>query len=254
MLGVTKGIEGWNSQKNNVERLMDNASYTSAHPDDTLVLAGPPRFSDVQLQATTGWDSLLPIGMMQTFQLTSQKPTQPLMAIGSGRSFFVSGKSQTTWRIGRLFCNGRNLLRVLYHNVAAAGINIQNMDDPPVPGTGNALTPFYINLDSELFYIPFGLGVIFRDKAKDNLGAGYLELSMLNTYTMGFTAGQNMIMEDVGGMCDRVFPFSISSITGSPGVPRVTIDQVIGFADVSAYLPTGNPGNEHLFENNNPSF
>ena len=50
MLGVTKGIEGWNSQKNNVERLMDNASYTSAHPDDTLVLAGPPRFPHRLLQ------------------------------------------------------------------------------------------------------------------------------------------------------------------------------------------------------------
>ena len=256
MLGVTKGIEGWNSQKNNVERLMDNASYTSAHPDDTLVLAGPPRFSDVQLQATSGWDSLLPIGMMQTFQLTSQKPTQPLMAIGSGRSFFVSGKSQTTWRIGRLFCNGRNLLRVLYHNVAAAKVPIENMDDPPVPdvgGMGNAETPFYINLDSELFYVPFGLGVIFRDKAKDNLGAGYLELSMLNTYTMGFTAGQNMIMEDVGGMCDRVFPFSISSLASQPGVPRQTIDEVIGFADVGPSLPTGQGGDNFLFENN-PSF
>jgi hypothetical protein len=253
MLGVTKGIEGWKSQSNNVERLMDNASYTSAHPDDTLVLAGPPRFSDVQLQATTGWDSLLPIGMMQTFQLTSQKPTQPLMAIGSGRSFFVSGKSQTTWRIGRLFCNGRNLLRVLYHNVAAENVPIQNFDDPPVPLAGSALTPFYINLDSELFYIPFGLAVIFRDKAKDNLGAGYLELSMLNTYTMGFTAGQNMIMEDVGGMCDRVFPFSISDITGAPGVSRQTIDTVIGFADVSDQLPTGNSGSNFLFENN-PAF
>jgi len=76
---------------------------------------------------------------------------------------------------------------------------------------------------------------------------------MLNTYTMGFTAGQNMIMEDVGGMCDRVFPFSISSITGSPGVPRTTIDQVIGFSDVSAYLPTGNAGDDFLFEDN-PSF
>ena len=94
MLGVTKGIDGWNSQKNNVERLMDNASYTAAHPDDTLVLAGPPRFSDVQLQKTSGWDSLLPIGMMQTFQLTSQKPTQPLMAIGSGRSFVPVKRNQ----------------------------------------------------------------------------------------------------------------------------------------------------------------
>ena len=45
-LGITKGVTSWRSQRNNVERHMDNAAYTSAHPDDTLVLAGPPRFSD----------------------------------------------------------------------------------------------------------------------------------------------------------------------------------------------------------------
>ena len=137
-LGVTKGLNGWNSQQNNVERLTDNAAYTSAHPDNTLVLAGPPRFMDVSQSSTTGFSSLLAIGLMQTFQITSQKPTQPLQAIGSGRTYFVSGKSQTTWRIGRLFCNGRNLLRVCYHNAVGGGLELQKFDDPPVAGGSSA--------------------------------------------------------------------------------------------------------------------
>jgi hypothetical protein len=238
-LGITKGIGTWKSQQNNVERLMDNAAYTSAHPDNTLVLAGPPRFMDVGQEATAGFASLLAVGMMQTFQITSQKPTQPLQAIGSGRVYFVSGKSQTTWRIGRLFCNGRNLLRVCYHNAVAGGVSVQLLDDPPVASGANQFSPYYINLDSELYYVPFGLGVLFKDKAQDLIGAFYVELCMISTYTIGFTAGQNMIMEDVSGLCDRLYPFLPSQVAQA-AVPRPTIDAVIGFSAAdSAVLPTG---------------
>jgi len=228
-LGVTKGITNWRPQQQTVERVTDNAAYTAAHPDDTLVLAGPPRKTTASQSATQGVQSLLAIGMLQTFQVTSQKPTQPMAAIGSGRSYFVSGKSQSTWRIGRLFCNGRNLLRVLYHNVVAANIDPSRFDDPASMNThGAGVSNMFINLDSELFYIPFGLATIFRDKVQNNLGGFYAELSMLNTYTLGFTAGQNMLMEDVGGMCDRLLPFSASK-AAEIGVPLDLIDRSIGF-------------------------
>ena len=224
-LGITKGITNWRPQQQSVERVTDSIAYTTSHPDDTLVLAGPPRKSTAEESATQGERSLLAIGMLQTFQITQQKPTQPLAAIGSGRSYFVSGKSQTTWRIGRLFCNGRNLLRVLYHNCVAAGVDVSKFDDPA------ALTQYnnyFINLDSELFYIPFGLPALFRDKLHNKTGGFYAELCMLNTYTLGFTAGQNMIMEDVGGMCDRLMPFNATeAITAQ--VPLSTIDKAIGF-------------------------
>lgn len=224
-LGITKGIANWNSQQQTVERFTDNAAYTSGHPDDTLVLAGPPRMGDVNQGSTKDWNSLLAIGMMQGFQFTSQKPTQPLQAIGSGRAYFVSGKSQTTWRIGRLFCNGRNLLRVLYHNAVAGGVQVQDFDDPA------AIAPtdlYYINLDSELYYVPFGLASIFRDKMKDLIGAVYLELCMVQTYGVGFNAGQQMVMEDVSGMCDRILPFHPTEVATS-GAIRETVDEVIGF-------------------------
>lgn len=227
-LGITKGISTWNSQQRTVERFTDNSAYTSAHPDDTLVLAGPPRKADAGNGEQPGWQSLLAIGMMQGFQFTSQKPTTPLQAIGSGRSYFVSGKSQTTWRIGRLFCNGRNLLRVLYHNAVAGGVPVQNFDDPAVAQDPSEL--YYGNLDSELYYVPFGIGAIFRDKIKDLLGAVYLELCMIQTYGVGFNAGQQMVMEDVSGMCDRVLPFRPTAVAVSSAM-RQTVDTVIGFVN-----------------------
>jgi hypothetical protein len=231
-LKVTKGISTWQVQGNNVERLMDNAAYSSAHPEDTLVLAGPPRFSDANQAETTGVSSLLAIGMLQTFQVTSQKPTQPMMAIGSGRTFYVSGKSQSTWRVGRLLTNGRNLLRVLYHNAVAAGLSVENFGDPVVPtGGGTVNSTFYINLDSELYYVPFGLGIMFKDKADEMLGAFYCELCMIQMYTLGFTAGQNMVLEDVSGLCDRLFPFSPVALLGETPLQRQTLDAMIGFTD-----------------------
>ena len=233
-LGITKGITSWKSQQQTVERFTDNAAYTSAHPDDTLVLAGPPREVDSdEADNAEGWKSLLAIGMIQGFQFNSQKPTQPMQAIGSGRSYFVSGKSQTTWRIGRLFCNGRNLLRVLYHNAVAGGVPVQDFDDKPALDTNDL---YYINLDSELYYVPFGLAAIFRDKVKDLIGAVYLELCMVQSYGVGFNAGQAMIMEDVNGMCDRVIPFRPTGVCDG-GAIRETVDAVIGFTEPSKTLP-----------------
>jgi hypothetical protein len=239
-LGITKGIGTWFAQAHSVERVTDNLAYTSAHPDDTLVLAGPPRKSSLNPTDpdTGGWQSLMAIGMMQTFQVTAQKPTQPLMAIGSGRSFYVSGKSQTSWRIGRLFANGRNLLRALYHNAVAGGVNVAKFDDPAAEEQYDNM---FLNLDSELFYVPFGLGAFFKDKVHDCIGGFYAELAMLNSYSLGFTAGQNMIMEDVGGMCDRLLPFRPTSVAKA-NVPRSTIDAVIGFTSSEAAVYTRNTG------------
>lgn len=237
-LGITKGIGTWQSQQRTVERFTDNAAYSSAHPDDTLVLAGPPRKIDAQEQSTSGWQSLLAIGMLQGFQFNSQKPTQPMQAIGSGRLYFVSGKSQTTWRLGRLFCNGRNLLRVLYHNAVAGDVPVQNFDDKPVALDSSDL--YYINLDSELFYVPFGLGSIFKDKIHNLIGAVYLELCMIQSYGVGFNAGQAMIMEDVNGMCDRVLPFRPTEVIATGSALRQTVDTVIGFVnDNMPYDGTG---------------
>lgn len=232
-LGITRGIASWTStQRHTVERFTDNAAYTSAHPDDTLVLAGPPRkmsVSQSDTSNTASWQSLLAIGMLQSFQFGSQKATQPMQAIGSGRSFFVSGKSQTSWSMGRLFCNGRNLLRVLYHNAVAGGLDVSKFDDSPV--AEHESDQYYINLDSELYYVPFGIGAIFKDKASDLIGAVYLELCMIQGYNVGFNAGQSMIMENVSGMCDRVVSFRPSSVIADVSVPRITIDKVIGFVN-----------------------
>ena len=228
-ISVTAGLGTWKLQQSHIERPMDSSAYEAAHPDDTLVLAGPARMASVDAsnsQQTA--KTLLAIGMLQSIQITQSKPTQPMMAIGSGRSFFVSGKSQTQWTIGRLFLNGRNLLRVLYHNFVAANGDAAAFDDPSAT---TRTSTFFTNLDSELFYVPFGLGVLFRDKVHNMLGSMYIELAMINSHAIGVTAGQNAILENVSGMADRVLPWTVSDGVTSGTAMQTTLDQVLDFTE-----------------------
>jgi hypothetical protein len=231
---VTKGLDTWAFQDNYVERLLDNAAYTSAHPDDTLILAGPARFNSTQVLADAGGspvnfaESLLAIGMMQGFSVSQSKPTQPVMAIGSGRQFFLSGKAQTSWNMQRLFVNGRNLLRALYTNARSAGIDVSKFDDPAA--AADPAEKFWINLDSELFLIPFGLGVFFRDKVHNNIGAFYMELCVIQSWQISFNAGGNIIAEAVSGLADRIVPIYPTEFSGNknPSYPATsTLDQSV---------------------------
>lgn len=200
-------VTDWKFNNSYVERLMDHSALTSAHPDDTLILAGPPRYLQ---DATVGGEfvgKLLPIGMVQQMQVTYQKPTTPVTAIGSTRQFYVSGKATGGANITRLFVNGRNLLRVLYTNAMQQGIDVSKFDDRAAAGKDSK---FFINLDSELYLIPFGLAVIFRDKIHDTLGSFYMELCAITAWSLAVTAGQTMIMENVNLLFDRAMPFDAS--------------------------------------------
>ena len=196
-------------------------------------MAGPPRVplpktgSAAPATSKSLQEQLLAIGHLQTVQFQQQKPTQPMMAIGSGRSFFVSGKAQGQATLGRLFVNGRNLLRVLNHNARRNSLNVQDMDDR---AANRLKSQFYINLDSELYLIPFGLGVIFRDKIHDLLGGFYTELTMITSYAVAFSAGQNMILEQSNLVFDRMKPFFETDVM-KYDVTKATLDNVMGFVD-----------------------
>jgi hypothetical protein len=221
----TKGLDSWRYQAQYVERIMDNAAYTAAHPDDTLVLVGPPRKK--MWKAGHPDRDLVAIGMLQAFQVAQQKPTMPVQTIGSGRSFFLSGKSSVTWQAGRLFVKGPNFIKALYANALAAGVKPDTFDEPV---RATPTSDYLVNLDSELLLVPFGLAVAFRDKSHNTLGGVYLELCCMNSWTIGANAGQNMIMENVAGMCDRLLPWDPGTVL-EEHQSSDEIDEAIGFTD-----------------------
>lgn len=233
-LGVTKSLGTWKFQKHHVERMLDNATYDAVHPDDTLILAGPARKG---VAAPSTPRTLMALGMFQSFGMQTQAPVAPVMGIGSGRSFFLRGKSQSSWNLQRVMINGRNLLRALYHNATeVAGLSPELFDDP---ASLTKTSQFFINLDSELYYIPFGLALIMRTKSRTLVAGCYLELCMINSYGTQIQAGQSMVAEMVSGMCDRILPFQATdSISGIEGNGRAAMDAVLGLA--ANVFPTAN--------------
>ncbi len=197
---ITQSLDTWTAQQNYVERAMDNSALTAGHPDTTLVLAGPARYTGKDVI-----EKLTPIGALINFQISSNVPLQPMQQIGSGRTFYTRGKGNVSFSIQRLFVNGRSLLRVLKTVAIQDGIPIQHMDDPAMAGDSGD-DPFVFNLDSELFYIPFGLAILFQDKTRRPIGAIYLESTMIQAHSISVSAGQGMIMESVSGVADRGRP------------------------------------------------
>ena len=222
----TTSFNNWFMQEAYVERLLDNAAYTSAHPDDTLVLAGPARYATVARDRSTesALARMLPIGMMQNFTVGQTRPFTPVETIGSGRKCFLAGKAQAQASFGRLFANGRNILRVLYHQAREAGIQSRDVQEKfSADRDGSSMQ--YFNLDSDLFLIPIGLAIVFRDKAQDSLGAFYMELCHIMSWGTGISSGSPAIMENVNIIFDRVVPIQV----GGGRVFSDTFDDVNDF-------------------------
>lgn len=232
-VGKTTQVDNWQFQQNYVERLMDNSAFTAAHPNNTLVLAGPARFPGTDNPG----DSLLPVGMVQNMSVGQRRNVQQMQGIGSARSFFVAGKSSINFSIGRLLINGRNLLRAMYTQAVQNEIDVYEFDESPVRQERDE--QFFLNLDSELFYIPVGLAVLFRSVAHDLVGAFYVEVCMFNSWNVRFQAGAAMIAESCQGVADRIRPIYPDTL----------------FADTSADNPfqpqnrDSNPANEAMLPN-----
>ena len=233
-MGLTKqtNITNWNPQDSCIERLMDNAAYTSAHPDDTLVLVGPARMGNA-----TDFSALTAVGMLQQMQVNQQRAVQPVQAIGSGRNYFLASKPSVSFSIGRLFAKGPNLHRALYKNIVS-DTNISGFN-PRAPAATKEHPNGVFNMDSELFLIPFGLVVAFRDKDGSNIGSFNIESCMIGSYSIGIAAGQNVVMENVNGSADRILPINLS--TDIPGVNNFfNLDGAgIVVADENVDLATG---------------
>lgn len=196
----------WITQEHYVERQMDNSAITSAHPDDTLLLAGPPRFStDPEFI-----NRLVPIGHAANIGVSESSPVQMVPTIGSGRHFPMRSKNPVSLNIGRFWVRGRSLLRVLYTHYVQARLNVARLDDA---AAYEAYTEAdYGNLQSELFYMPFGLALMVRDKSRGHIAAYYFELCMIQGRQFSIGAGSPSIMDSVSIVADRMRMMPTDSI------------------------------------------
>lgn len=196
-----------------------------------------------------GSDALYPVGMLEQFGMQQVQNVQKMYEIGARRSYQAGGRVQVVGSIGRVLFNGPSLLRVLmayYPNAIAManGKTLQGGSDsvgrsmltsgqglldtfPPIfLEAGSFADPdpeiadgrpfsFFINLMSELFSQPFGIGVILRDNRNRNYGAFYCEDTMVTSHSLGISSSSTLITEAVNWQCDAAIPMEFSTSSGA---------------------------------------
>jgi hypothetical protein len=208
----------------------------------TFVAAGGGVSSDVF--GATGESAFYPIGQAESFGMQQMHNVQKVFEIGSRRSYQVPGRVQVMGSIGRLVFNGPSLLRALYAyypgiiqmaNGEVIGPDSKDSVSRVVVGAGDAANPiypriffeagagagvnpetgathsFFINLMSELFSHPFGLGIMMRDNRDVNYGAFYLEDCMITTHSINWTSAANLVTEACSFQADAAIPMKFST-------------------------------------------
>lgn len=190
-----------------IEHYHDTSQLTLLHPDDCILVAGPPRRSHA-----SSADSYHVIGFTNAIQYTQARQVQPVKAIGSRRHIFSVTNTPVQGTIQRMMLLGRNLLRSLYDN-ARFGSDITNRNSKFVVGNEGDDAAWWTNLEEDVYRVPFGLGVIYNAPANVAgdleyvAGADYLEVCTITNWQTSIQSGQTMMAESISFYADRVIPW-----------------------------------------------
>jgi len=226
-------LSNWDFYNSRVERDVSGGQFVSA--ESTLIAAGTPELSGntgANASAVPAADSVYPIGLLESFGIQQSKQLQKIFEIGSSRAYFIPGRVIGALNLGRTYYFGPSLLRVLYayYKADAAGDvqftvdgaaeltlpngqKIPNPKTPLIPGAqavrinrNPGVGHFFIDLASDLFSLPIGLGVFFKDLQNNSLGAMYIEQCYVQGHQFSVSSGSVLIMEGASLQYDRIEP------------------------------------------------
>jgi hypothetical protein len=133
--------------------------------------------------------------------------------------------------IGRVYYHGASLMKVLY-SAYPTGEPTTPTAAPTTPATdgfvGDTIDPasmpvvkvspganrFWLNLGSDLFNQPMGLGMFFQDASETYIGANYLESCYIQGHQLSINAGSILLMEGATIQYDRSVPIKLGDNTG----------------------------------------
>jgi hypothetical protein len=199
-----------------------------------MLAAGPPRIANIGgaasfAQALSGNGQaanqvVMPIGVLQSFNMGHNRQFSRIFEIGSERSYFISGRTVGQLGLGRVYYHGASLLRILYAYYrddlgptvvpsmwpnAGAATQSNPHDVVIPPGYEN----LYFNLASDLFAQPIGILMYIRDVNQDALGALYFEACYLPNHSLATDSQGVLLQENVAVQFERAVPVAISQLT-----------------------------------------
>lgn len=185
---------------------LERFSQYSATPDTTLLYASSARFTSINPE------TLIPIGLADNIQMSSNPTLARLFEVGSNRSFFTRGKTINSITMSRMLADQANILEALSQTAYRPEINTANQSGPGADSPNPAIK---MNIDSEYFNVPFGLLMVFKTRGGGDGGSGkqlsalYLEYCMFSNYSFAIASQSPVIQENVAIEFDRIVPVSL---------------------------------------------
>ena len=216
----------WKEQHVQPDDFGANGNENFITSESIVICAGPNTLpSDVT-------SSLVPIGLLEQAVVAQNRQTQELFEIGSRKSYFIPGRSYVQMTLARVMFNGPSLLKVvsargdaralpsstvLHGNPAApwpaAGNDDENdsMLNADASGWDAEYGNFVINLASDFFNRPIGLGVLIRDSENDAYGGFVLQNCYVQSHQFSVAGQQTVIMENAQIRASRLLPITYDS-------------------------------------------
>ena len=175
----------------------------------TLICAGPADL-DKAGKDPEGF-RIVPIGLVETAQISMNKPLSRIFEIGSKLSYIIPGRTVGGISLSRVFFDGPSLLKAIYMGEVKADFANDNekfakfVSNPYKEndeekyqrfanlGSGNLA----MNLASSFFEQPVGLAFFFKDQQSQNVGQTYFEGCRVSTYNLGISANMNVLTESI---------------------------------------------------------
>lgn len=201
----------------------------------TVLIAAGPADLDKALSIVGGTGGaigsegirIVPIGLVETAQISMNKPLSRIFEIGSFLSYIIPGRAVGGISLSRVFFDGPSLLKVLYagevvEDSASVDAKYAKFASTKTEagkafahiGSGNLA----MNLASRFFNQPVGLAFFFKDQESDTVSQIYFEGCRVGTWNMGISANMNVLTEAV----------NIEFVRCRPVVTAATTDKVAG--------------------------
>ena len=197
-----------------------------------LIAAGPADLTNAVKLSTSGPGAeggagqagykVVPIGLIESAQISLNKPLSRIFEIGSKLSYIIPGRTVGGISLSRVFFDGPSILKALYFGEVTADVastdikyakfassikytdGVSDYQKFANIGSGNMA----MNLASSFFDQPMGLAFFFRDKQNESVSQTYFEGCNVSTYNLGISAGMNVLTEAVNIEFVRVRPIN----------------------------------------------
>ena len=215
----TDKFSDWTFTEGHVQAVPESGDFLSS--ESVVICAGPSTVPDIV-------DNIVPIGLVQNATVTQNKQIQQLYEIGSRQPIFVPGRTVVQAALSRILFDGPSLMRALYKIVQPdqSGPTVEHLaqldsasNPENTPGNpyqdGQNQAKFFINLASEFFNKPIGLGFMLNNIENQKYGGFYLENCLIQSHQLSLAGQQTILVENVGIRCSRVVPLDRNPSDGA---------------------------------------